>query len=190
MREQDFEPQGTGGGPAPKALAPPTGLYRPPLLPLLLGLLLGPLVCRRSSGLRLPRHLCTSGLRRFCLRLVGLGHRHDDGQHTDELEDGPQEESIPQQVLQKRGLGHLGRGEAPAACCPRSPPTQHSSKPTSPVLLRHHPGSGLHFFFNLIEFSLIELEKHFRLLCTKTEKKMAEGRRLMWNKNNLNHLKL
>lgn len=172
MREQDFEPQGNGGGPAPKALAPPTGLHRPPLLPLLLGLLLGPLVCRRSSGLRLPRHLCTSGLRRFCLRLVGLGHRHDDGQHTDELEDGPQEESILQQVLQKRGLGHLGRGEAPAACCPRSPPTQHSSKPTSPMPLRHHLGSGLYiFFFNLIEFSLIELEKHFRLLCTKTEKK-------------------
>lgn len=28
-------------------------------------------------------------------RLVGLGNRYDDGQHTDELEDGPQEQSVP-----------------------------------------------------------------------------------------------
>lgn len=42
---------------------------------------------------------------------MGLGNGNDDGQHADELEDGPQEESIPQQVLQERGLRHLGRGE-------------------------------------------------------------------------------
>lgn len=42
---------------------------------------------------------------------MGLGNWNDDGQHADELEDGPQEESIPQQVLQERGLRHLGRGE-------------------------------------------------------------------------------
>ena len=42
---------------------------------------------------------------------MGLGNGNDDGQHADELEDGPQEESVPQQVLQECGLGHLGRGE-------------------------------------------------------------------------------
>lgn len=40
---------------------------------------------------------------------MGLGNGYDDGQDTDELEDGSQEESIPQQVLQEGGLRHLRR---------------------------------------------------------------------------------
>ena len=42
---------------------------------------------------------------------MGLGNGYNDGQYTDELEDGTQEESISQQVLQECGFGHLGRGE-------------------------------------------------------------------------------
>lgn len=74
-------------------------LLRPLSLPLLLGLLLWPLVGGRDGSLGLLGHLCTPGLRRFCLRLVGLGNGYDDGQDTDELEDGTQEEPIPQQIL-------------------------------------------------------------------------------------------
>lgn len=79
------------------------------ILSLLLRLLLRPLVGGSDGNLGLLWPLCTSGLSLFCLRLMGLGNGYDDGQDTDELEDGSQEESIPQQVLQEGGLRHLGR---------------------------------------------------------------------------------
>lgn len=88
----------------------PRGQGRAPLLlPLLLRLFLWPLAGGRDGSLGLPQHLCTSGLRLLCLRLMGLGNGYDDGQDTDELEDGSQEEPVAQQVLQKGGLRHLRR---------------------------------------------------------------------------------
>lgn len=89
----------------PKAKATGSAL----LLPLLLRLLLWPLAGGRNGSLGFLRHLCTSGLRLLCLRLMGLRNGYDDGQDTDELEDSSQEEPIPQQVLQEGGLRYLRR---------------------------------------------------------------------------------
>lgn len=43
--------------------------------------------------------------------LVGLGDGQDYGQHTDQLENGPKEESIAQHILHERGLRDFRGGE-------------------------------------------------------------------------------
>lgn len=47
--------------------------------------------------------------------LVSLGSREDDGQDADELEDGSQEQPVPQHALQEGGLGDL-RGRQVQVC--------------------------------------------------------------------------
>ena len=77
------------------------------------------------------------GSRRRTHRLVGLGNRNDDGQHADELEDGPRKSPYRSRFSRNVGSGTSGgeksRSEAmaPAACCLKFPPTHRSPEPTS-----------------------------------------------------------
>lgn len=65
---------------------------------------------------------------------MGLGNGYNNGQDTDELEDGSQEESVAQQVLQEGGLRHLGRrevqvgGHGPRYHCPPEPKSKGKSE--------------------------------------------------------------